>query len=137
MTISADQSTYAYYTSERPASSQITIRSNGPGEIIVDKPKSDSVRGANHMTWWVVNETTDPHTVTVTNFRVKATGQLEWPFDNPESDGTVRALPGISRIKLKTKDRGPNGKKGTWVYTYDVVVDGVPREPEIVVEWPI
>jgi hypothetical protein len=137
MAISADQVNYRYYTSERSANSQITIRSDGTGGIIVDKPSSDNVRGGSHIAWWVVNETNDPHVVTVTNFRVKATGQLEWPFDNPESDGTVRALPGASRIKLKTKDRGPNDKKGTWVYTYDVVVDGVPREPEIVVEWPI
>jgi hypothetical protein len=128
---------YRFYTPDRGPNPQIVITDDGSGGITVEKPTSDNVRGGGHVTWWIENQTDEPHEVTLTSFRVKTTGQLEWPFDNPESDGTVRAQPGFSRIKLKTKDRGPDGKTGTWPYTYVVVVDSVVRDPELVVEWPI
>lgn len=126
---------YRFYTPQRDTRPQITLMDEA-GELVVEKPTSDPVHGGNQVIWWIDNQSARPHRIEVRNFRPKGGGTVDWPFQDPPPQ-PVDVPPGESRrIKLKTLDRGPNNKKGTWAYEYDVVVDNQPLEPEIVIEWP-
>lgn len=129
------QQPYRFRASERDTHAQITLSVEG-GELVVEKPTSDAVRGGNHIIWLIDNQTEEPHTVEVKNFKPKASSTIEWPFQ--DSQPAVMTVPAgrTKSIKLKTLDKGPLGKKGTWVYEYEVWVDDQKVDPEIVIEWP-
>ena len=133
----SDVGSYAFISSSKPAYLEITLRDDGAGGVIVDKPPMDLARGGNHIMWWIGNDTRNQHRVTLQNFRDAFTNAPEWPFEDPEPAPTEVVDAGqTGRIRLKTKDRGPGGRRGFVRYAYDVVVDGVPLEPELVIEWP-
>lgn len=128
---------YKYFTPPRSANPEIKLWDGGDGTLMIDKPTSDAVRGGNHVIWWIVNESKTRHKVVLRNFRVKCTGESEWPFNDPQHDPSEIVNAGeIGRIRLETKNKGPDKKTGAWPYQYDIVIDDTPVEPEIIVEWP-
>lgn len=133
----SDIGPYVFISPAKPTYLEITLRDDGAGGVIVDKPPMDLVRGGNHVMWWIGNDTRDQHSVTLRNFRDALTNVPEWPFDEAQPPPTEIVDAGqTGRIRIKTKDRGPGGRRGFVRYAYDVVVDGVPLEPELVIEWP-
>lgn len=87
--------------------------------------------------WRVLNGCESDQTIQLTNWRIKGTGESDYPFSQPPSQAACTIGPGgFCVITLTVRPDGPGGAKGAWVYTYDVVNgNGEVLDPELIIEW--
>lgn len=113
------------------------------GRCAIVMPAPVTVRGGGRISWRVDNECPDPHRVTIGDFKVKALGEREWPFDTAATDASCEAAPNrqcwvrlnvLSREDMKNLRRAE--RHGAWVYAYAIQLDARAEDPEIIIDWP-